>query len=282
MNSSFEYEYALVVNKVPKSAINGLSLADHDPVDIEKALVEHQNYINALKDSNLEVIELEPDENYPDCVFVEDTAIAIGHRIFITNPVALSRRGEITNIQNRFKELENKLGLELFEVKNKEEAFIDGGDCCFTGREFIIGLSSRTNEKGIKELEKTFEDIPVIKCFLKNGLHLKCFLTMISKDTILIGNSDSAKYIRKQIEEQSKFIEFYKFVEIEKDDDGSANVLVLNNRLFYNQKFESIYRTIKEFQYYDNLNQTKGLANDELAKIDGALTCRSILFSKKI
>ncbi len=31
-----------------------------------------------------------------------------------------------------------------FKIK---DTFIDGGDCCFTGKEFLIGLSTRTNQK---------------------------------------------------------------------------------------------------------------------------------------
>jgi N-dimethylarginine dimethylaminohydrolase len=79
------------------------------------------------------------------------------------------------------------------------------------GKEFIVGLSSRTNDKGVKELENAFRGINVIKCHLKEGLHLKCFLTMIARDTILIGISECAKYLRNQIEQQSMYLNSYKY-----------------------------------------------------------------------
>ena len=42
-----------------------------------------------------------------------------------------------------------------------EPARMDAGDVLFTGREFFIGLSSRTNKEGIEFLAKTFPKYPV-------------------------------------------------------------------------------------------------------------------------
>jgi hypothetical protein len=68
----FEYEYALVVNNVPKSAINGLTMVKReDKVNIERAALEIKHYMEELKKAGIQLIELDPDERYPDCVFVE-------------------------------------------------------------------------------------------------------------------------------------------------------------------------------------------------------------------
>ena len=82
-------------------------------------------------------------------MFVEDTAIAIDNRILITNPGAESRRGETNAVRDALKKHASELNLEIIEMDNKVDAFIDGGDCCFTGKELLIGLSNRTNLKGI-------------------------------------------------------------------------------------------------------------------------------------
>lgn len=81
-------------------------------------------------------------------MFVEDTAIALNDRIFITNLKALSRKGEIEQIAETFRNLEHQLKLKIGYVKKTNTSFIDGGDCLYTGREFIVGISSRTNEEG--------------------------------------------------------------------------------------------------------------------------------------
>lgn len=38
---------------------------------------------------------------------------------------------------------------------------MDGGDVLFTGREFFVGLTTRTNKEGIETLAKVFHSYPV-------------------------------------------------------------------------------------------------------------------------
>jgi dimethylargininase len=141
---------------------------------------------------------------------LQDTAIALNNRILLTQPGAVSRRGEITAVKKRLEQIASKLKLDLVQVQDPE-AFIDGGDVLFTGKEFVVGMSTRTNAKGVRALENAFEGVNVIPVLLKEGLHLKCFTTMIDKDTILIGSSDCAKSIRSQIEKHSKFVSSYRY-----------------------------------------------------------------------
>ena len=51
-----------------------------------------------LKDLNLEVLELEGDEKFPDSCFVEDTALMTPHCVIISNPGAKTRKGEIDSM----------------------------------------------------------------------------------------------------------------------------------------------------------------------------------------
>ena len=148
MLAFFKHKFALVCNGIPNSLVNGLSLEEHEQIDLEKARQQHLVYLNELQKLGVSLIAVEPDEAYPDCVFVEDTAVALGNRVFITNPGALSRRGETKAIENKLNSLKQELGLEIGKIHNVNEAFMDGGDVLFTGREFIVGLSNRTNQKG--------------------------------------------------------------------------------------------------------------------------------------
>ncbi len=68
---------------------------EHTPINYEKACEEHDQYIKTLKKLGLEVVLLEADESFPDCVFVEDTAVVCGDRAILTNTGHVSRRGEI-------------------------------------------------------------------------------------------------------------------------------------------------------------------------------------------
>jgi dimethylargininase len=280
-STRLNYEYALVCSDIPNTLINGLSLSsDHEPVNLQLAREQHQTYINYLKDeANIKLIYIDPNDFYPDCVFVEDCVISLDNKILITNPGAESRRGEIEIVSKLFysKELNNKLNLDIYEIQNKQEAFIDGGDCCWTGREFIIGKSNRTNQLGIDEFKRCFSslNVHVTVCDVIEGLHLKSVMSMFAENTILIGKSKAAQFIRGQIEQNAVFK--YKFVEIEQDENGSANVLWFNNRLVYPKSFEYLYMNLKEFTQQD---QVFGLDNSEFKKIDGCLTCRSVFFNK--
>lgn len=82
-----EFKYALVCNDIPNSLVNGLSMStQHDPVSIDVGRQQHQFYLNYLRESNVKLIEIEPNESFADCVFVEDIVIALENKILICNP----------------------------------------------------------------------------------------------------------------------------------------------------------------------------------------------------
>lgn len=81
-----------IVRRPPKSLLNGLTSANLGLPDHSIALQQHDNYIETLKKCGLEVEVLETDEAYPDCCFVEDTAICTESCIIITLPGASSRK----------------------------------------------------------------------------------------------------------------------------------------------------------------------------------------------
>ena len=65
-----------------------------------------------------------------------------GGKLFSSCPGHPSRRGETQAI----KEAMQRLGLKTVEMVGG--ATMDGGDVLFTGREFFVGLSTRTNQVG--------------------------------------------------------------------------------------------------------------------------------------
>lgn len=66
---------------------------------------------------------------------------------FLINTLKYTRNGETIIIRSQLEKVANDLKLELVYSKSPD-AFIDGGDVCFTGKEIFVGLSSRTNIKG--------------------------------------------------------------------------------------------------------------------------------------
>ena len=90
-----------IVRKPCKAMIEGLSDADLGEPDFEKACAQHDDYIEALKECGLEVMVLEANEDYPDSCFVEDPALMTPHCAILTNPGAISRRGEVARAGRR-------------------------------------------------------------------------------------------------------------------------------------------------------------------------------------
>ncbi|CAF0867782.1 unnamed protein product [Brachionus calyciflorus] len=267
----FFYTHALVCEDIPHSLNNGLSLDDHEPIDLDLARRQHQSYLDILEKSGLKLIKIQSDENYSDGVFVEDTSIALGNKIFITNPGAVSRRGETEQVRVKYSQIASDLGLVLGGIKDLENSFLEGGDCMFTGREFIIGLTTRTNQSGVDEFKEFFSEYPVITCQVTEGLHLKSFMSMLNEDTILISSSKEAQLIHEQIVQKANFK--YNFVQV--PEDSAANILVFNNMMLTSEEYESVYETMNEFNSISRLKTR----NSEFKKIDGCLTCRCVFFT---
>ena len=65
-----------IVKKPCQAMVEGLTTAPElGKPDYEKAMQQHEAYVEALKKCGLEVTVLEADEQYPDSCFVEDPAI---------------------------------------------------------------------------------------------------------------------------------------------------------------------------------------------------------------
>ncbi len=158
-----------IVRKPGKSVIKGLTNANLGIPDYQKALDQHEFYVNVLKDCGLKVKELEADENFPDSTFVEDVALLTPHCAIITNPGAQSRNGEIVEmkrvVQEYYSDIEEILA----------PGTVEAGDIMMVGSHFYIGLSARTNLNGaeqvIRILNKYGMNSSVIK--LEKVLHLK-------------------------------------------------------------------------------------------------------------
>ena len=64
-----------IVRTPCRALVNGLSSANLGPPDYHKALLQHADYIETLKECGLQVTVLPADESFPDSTFVEDVAL---------------------------------------------------------------------------------------------------------------------------------------------------------------------------------------------------------------
>jgi dimethylargininase len=57
-------------------------------------MIQHEDYIEALKECGLEVTIMEADEKFPDSCFTEDAALMTPNVAILSNPGAATRNGE--------------------------------------------------------------------------------------------------------------------------------------------------------------------------------------------
>lgn len=157
------------------------------PVSMSLARQQHGNYLNELR-KHVPVFCLPALPECPDCSFVEDTVVSVGHQsAVITQPGHVSRRGETSSVRQCL----HQFGINTIDMS--DDAYCDGGDVLNTGRHVFVGLSNRTNDAAVDVLRRAFQDntktkvIPVPAIVQGNEvLHLKSAVTHIDSTTLVV------------------------------------------------------------------------------------------------
>ena len=228
---------------------------------------QHEKMMDALRKLNVEITLLETDEYTPDCVFTEDTAVAIDDTVLITNPGAASRKAEVIPVKKHFEKSAPNMRL----VEMSEPACLDGGDVLFTGREIFVGLSSRTNMLGYECLRDTFPSYPTHAVEIENAtLHLKSMMTMADEDIILCGKSPDACKAIDIMTRKSQYV----YSVVRTPDDSGANVVVVNGTILCRSDLPDSLKVLEKLSI-----PRITMAAGELSKVDGCLTCCSVLYN---
>jgi dimethylargininase len=246
--------------KIPcENMIEGLTSANLGYPDYLEALVQHQFYINALRDCGLELTILDADENYPDSTFVEDTALLTPHFAIITNPGAQTRKGEIVEMK---KVLINLYG-NVEEIK--DPGTLEAGDVMMVDNHFYIGLSKRTNLLGTQQLIAILNKYGMTgsTVALEKVLHLKSGVSYLENNNLLV----AGEFIHKP--------EFQKFNRIIVDEDESyaANSVWVNGDILVPKGFPKTKKKIEQLGY-----KVTEVDVSEFRKLDGGLSCLSLRF----
>ncbi len=173
----------LVRRPSPRLADGELTHLQRKPVDAGLALWQWRGYVRAFTDHAWRVIEIDPADDHPDAVFVEDAVVIFGDLAVLTHPGAASRRGEIATVADGLAAAE--LGLEVAEIV--EPGHLDGGDVLKLGRTAYVGRSTRTDGDGIRQLSGLIEPRGwrVIPVPISRVLHLKSGVTALPDGTVI-------------------------------------------------------------------------------------------------
>lgn len=271
-----------IARGIPDSFVDAVVAhsADQDGVSLVVARKQHDDYVSQVR-KHVPTICLPPMESHPDCLFVEDTVVAVGDAAVITRLGHVSRRGEVDSIKDILRQLGMAYVHDMREHDDDDNALCDGGDVMYTGRHLFVGMSGRTNAPGFRFLRDTFashgmdsENIvsvpPVVAG--REALHLKSVVTHIDEHTLLA----PAGTVGDIVLDATKAAERgYDVVRL--PDMLSCNAVVANGHvLAQDAPCEVSKRRIEEACAERNVGLTF-VDTSELAKKDGALTCCSVL-----
>ncbi len=231
--------------------------AHPQPIDVALAQRQHAAYRTALEACGATVIQIHGDARYPDCCFVEDTAVVIGGRALITRTGALSRRGEVEAIEAALREA----GFDIATMF--EPATLDGGDCLRLGAKIYVGRSARTNPEGIAALTAAFPDMTVTALELPpNVLHLKCVVSPLDHERVLLAEGTLENSL------------FPHAVIVPAAETYAANCVAIDGHAIVADGFPATRDVIERAGLTVHLVPTS-----EVRKADGSLTCQSIVFT---
>lgn len=244
----------------PELADCELTHLDRIPIDIEAAVEQHDVYLQVLTDLGVEVVELPRLPHHPDAVFVEDTALVLDEVAVLLRPGVDSRRGEVADVATALGSFRE---LRFMEAP----ATMDGGDLIVVGRTIIAGQTSRTGSEGAAALAGLVHPFgyEVVTVPVSGCLHLKTAATAAADDTIVV---DPAHVDLTGIDA--------KLIEVHPGEAAGANVVAVGGTLLTDVRTPRTAERLRAHGY-----DIVALDVSEFAKAEGALTCKSLLFTSE-
>ena len=235
-----------------------LTHMDRDPICYETACAQHQAYVEALESLGVTVIELDPLHHHPDAVFVEDIAVVCDDVAILTRPGAESRRGEVESITPILSAHRPLAHIE-------DPATLEGGDVLLAERTFYIGRSSRTNDAGIDQFRSivTPYGYEVVAVDVPGALHLKTAATYLGEGRLLA----NPEWI------DMDGLEDLELIAVHPDEPFAGNVVRIGEVMLFPNQFPHTAGRLEARGI-----QLIQVPSTELAKAEGSLTCKSVIF----
>ena len=252
----FDYTHA-ILRRPGASVVKGLRADGGADPDLAEVLAEHAGYAAALAAAGLALTMLDPLDDFPDAIFVEDPALVFPEAAVLLNPGAPSRAGETALLRPA-------LAQQFARVLTLPQGHADGGDVLVMPDQVFIGLSARTDRTGAGALAGLLETLGYRAKVVETPrevLHLKTASSLIDEETVLATAPLAA----------SGIFAGYRVIEVPKDEEGGANVLRLGDRLLLGAGYPRIADALDH-----SGAQLVPLANSAIAAIDAGFTCMSL------
>lgn len=228
------------------------------PIDVRLAEEQHRQYEVCLMELGCQVERLPEEPDLPDAVFVEDTAILLDELAIITRPGAKSRRVETTSTAKGLAQYRQLAYIQ-------PPGTLDGGDVLQLGRNLYIGISDRSNQAGIEQVQTYTAPFGyvVIPVEVQACLHLKSAATQVGENSLLVNPAWVDRGVFGKVE----------LVEVHPQEPMAANALLVGDTVVYPAAFPRTRTRLEEHGIY-----VKGVEVSELQKAEGGVTCCSLIF----
>jgi dimethylargininase len=247
-----------LIRAVPESLARcQLTHLARTPIDVTRAAEQHQRYEDALRTLGCTVRHLPETHDLPDSVFVEDVAVVLDELAIITRPGAASRRPERESMAAVLSEYRPLRAIQA-------PGTVDGGDVLRVGRMLFVGLSTRTNEDGARQLARyaapfgyTVHCVQTAAC-----LHLKSAATAIDGDRLLC----NPEWI------DTRVFGAFDTLTVDPDEPHAGNVLWLGDTIVCAAAHERTAALLRAGGY-----EVTTVDVSELAKAEAGVTCCSVI-----
>jgi dimethylargininase len=235
-----------------------LTFVARQPIDLSKARAQHRAYKQLLEKLGARVISLPAEPNLPDSMFVEDPAIVLDELAVILPLGTESRRPEAVSLAQALSKF-RKIAYVT------PPGSLEGGDVLRIDRKLFVGLSTRTNAEGVRQLTALLapHSYEVISVPVTGCLHLKSAVTYLGRNTLLANRAwfDAAPFAG------------YDWIDVAPEEPHAANALGLGDTIIFPASFP-LTRARLEGRGFS----VTPLDISELQKAESGLTCSSLLF----
>ena len=234
-----------------------LTHIDRVPIDVDRAVAQHQAYLTVLRSLGVEVIELPRLPGHPDAVFVEDVALVLPEVAVVLRPGAASRLGEIPSMAAA---LARHRSCSVMPAP----ATLDGGDVLVFGNRVLVGSTTRSNADGVRWLGATLDPFGYRVEPVRVGgvLHLKSAATVVDDETLIV--NPAAVDLR--------FLDA-RLLEVPPHEPQGANVVRIGGDVLVDASAPATMDLLDRHGA-----RVVPVAVDEYAKAEGAISCKGVIF----
>ena len=257
---SYRFTHALC-RRPGRSVTDGLRAGggpDPDPALFE---AEHAAYAVALEAAGASVVMLDALEAFPDSVFIEDAALALGGTAILLRPGAPSRAGEPEALAPALKELFAEV------LCLPEGGQVDGGDVLLTDETAFVGLSARTDRTGAAALGTLLAPLGYRLRVVETPagiLHFKTDCGLIGSDTVLATARLAA----------SGCLDGLRTILVAEGEEPCANAIRVNDT-----ELLSAGHPLTAAKLHDLGHTVVEIPTTQAARVDGGPSCMSLRFS---